>query len=195
MRRLYTIWDRVDKRLNRWLVRHSVALLRVTLGGIFLGFGVLKFFPGVSPAAALAEQTFGILTFGLVPAAVARVLTAILECAIGLCFITGKGLRVGVWLLGVQMLGALSPLLLLAGEMFSGPHRAPSLEGQYVIKDVVLVAAGMVIAATVRGGRLVAGPKGTPPEAPAIPPHAAEAIRPAMSTLARSRRRGADISV
>jgi len=70
---------------------------------------------------------------------------------------------VGVWLLGVQMLGALSPLLLLAGELFSGPHRAPSLEGQYVIKDVVLVAAGMVIAATVRGGRLVAGTKGTPP--------------------------------
>jgi len=144
MRRLYAIWDRVDVRLHRWLVRHSVALLRIALGGIFLGFGVLKFFPGLSPAAALAEQTFGILTFGLVPAAVARVLIAILECAIGLCFITGKGLRVGVWLLGLQLLGALSPLLLLAGEMFSGPHRAPSLEGQYVIKDVVLVAARMV---------------------------------------------------
>jgi len=84
--------------------------------------------------------------------------------------------------LGVQLLGALSPLLLLAGEMFSGPHRAPSLEGQYVIKDVVLVSAGMVIAATVRGGRLVAGPKGTPPGARAIPPRAAEAIRPAMPT-------------
>ncbi len=191
MRQLYTIWDHVDVRLHRWLVRHSVALLRIALGGIFLGFGVLKFFPGLSPAAALAEQTFGILTFGLVPPAVARVLTAILECAIGLCFITGKGLRVGVWLLGVQMLGALSPLLLLAGEMFSGPHRAPSLEGQYVIKDVVLVAAGMVIAATVRGGRLVAGPKGTPPEAPAIPPHAAEAIRPAMSTPTPGRGRRA----
>jgi len=121
MRRLYAIWDRVDVRLHRWLVRHSITLLRVTLGAIFLGFGVLKFFPGISPAAALAEQTFGILTFGLVPAAVARVLTAILECVIGLCFITGKGLRAGVWLLGVQLLGALSPLLLLAGEMFSGP--------------------------------------------------------------------------
>ncbi len=129
MRRLYTIWDRVDIRLHYWLVRHSVALLRIALGGIFLGFGVLKFFPGLSPAAALAEQTFRILTFGLVPAAVARVLIAILECAIGLCFITGKGLRVGVWLLGVQMLGALSPLLLLAGEMFSGPIARPHWRG------------------------------------------------------------------
>ncbi len=191
MRRLYAIWDRVDVRLHHWLVSHSVTLLRVTLGGIFLGFGVLKFFPGLSPAAALAEQTFGILTFGLVPAAVARVLIAILECAIGLCFITGKGLRVGVWLLGLQLLGALSPLLLLAGEMFSGPHRAPSLEGQYVIKDVVLVAAGMVIAATVRGGRLIAGSKDTPPGAQETSPRAAEAGGPAMPAPARGRGRRA----
>ena len=174
MHTLYAIWDRVDVRLHRWLIRHSIVLLRIALGGIFLGFGVLKFFPGLSPAAVLAEHTFGILTFGLVPAAVARVTIAILECAIGLCFITGKGLRVGVWLLGVQMLGALSPLLLLTGEMFSGPHHAPSLEGQYVIKDVVLVGAGMVIAATVRGGRLVTGTKGTARVAQAIP-HPAEA--------------------
>lgn len=191
MRRLYVIWDRGDVRLHRWLVRHSVALLRIALGSIFLGFGVLKFFPGLSPAAALAEQTFGILTFGLVPAAVARVLIAILECAIGLCFITGKGLRVGVWLLGVQMVGALSPLLLLTGELFSGPHRAPSLEGQYVIKDVVLVAAGMVIAATVRGGRLVAGAKGPPPDAQAIPRQATEPDRPAMPIPDRGRARRA----
>lgn len=191
MRRLYAIWDRVDVRLHRWLVRHSITLLRIALGGIFLGFGVLKFFPGLSPAAALAEQTFAIITFGLVPAAVARVLTAILECAIGLYFITGKGLRVGVWLLGVQLLGALSPLLLLAGEMFSGPHHAPSLEGQYVIKDVVLVAAGMVIAATVRGGRLVAGTKGPPPEAQATSPRAAEVGRAAMPTPASGRGRQA----
>ncbi len=191
MRQLYAIWDRVDVRLHRWLVRHSITLLRIALGGIFLGFGVLKFFPGLSPAAALAEQTFAIITFGLVPAAVARVLTAILECVIGLCFITGKGLRVGVWLLGVQLLGALSPLLLLAGAMFSGPHHAPSLEGQYVIKDVVLVAAGMVIAATVRGGRLVAGTKGTPPAAQAISPRAAEGGRSAMPTPAPGRGRQA----
>ena len=184
MRTVYSIWDRIDVRLHRWLIRHSIALLRIALGGIFLGFGVLKFFPGISPAAALAEQTFGILTFGLVPAAVARVLIAILECAIGLCFITGKGLRVGVWLLAVQMLGALSPLLLLAGEMFSGPRHAPSLEGQYVIKDVVLVGAGMVIAATVRGGRLVTGPKGTGDIARTIPHREANVV-PGLPVPAR----------
>ncbi len=178
MRRLYAIWDRVDVRLHYWLVRHSVALLRIALGGIFLGFGVL--------------------TRGLIPAGVARVLIAVLECAIGLCFLTGKGLRVGVWLLAVQLLGALSPLLLFSGEMFSGPHHAPSLEGQYVIKDVVLIGAGLVIATTVRGGRLIAGPKGTPRVAHAMPRDAAESVRPAMLTPARRhtrRAQPADVSV
>ncbi len=155
VRYLSAIRDHLEVRLHRWLVRYSIVLLRVALGGIFLGFGLLKFFPGFSPAESLAVRTFALLTLGLVPATVARVFIATLECAIGLSFLTGRCLRVGLVLLGVQMLGALSPLVLLTGEMFSGSHHAPSLEGQYVIKDVVLIAAGMVIAATVKGSRLV----------------------------------------
>jgi uncharacterized membrane protein YkgB len=47
--------------------------------------------------------------------------------------------------------------------MFSGPHDAPTLEGQYVLKDIILVAAGMAIAAgTFSGGRLV---RDEPPQA------------------------------
>jgi len=61
-----------------------------------------------------------------------------------------------VWLLAVQLIGILAPVVLLTGRLFSGPHHAPTLEGQYVLKDIILVAAGMVIAAgTFRGGRLV----------------------------------------
>lgn len=169
MRNLYAIWDRADVRLTHWLVRHSVALLRIALGGVFLGFGLLKFLPGLSPAEDLAVRTMGVLTFGLVPVSAARVLLAVLECTIGLCFVTGKFLLIGVWILGLQLLGALSPLLLFTGEMFSGTHHAPSLEGQYVIKDVVLASAGLVLAATLRGGRLVTGPKGMPRDTQAIP--------------------------
>ena len=57
-------------------------------------------------------------------------------------------------LLGVQLIGILSPLVLLTARLFDGPHGAPTLEGQYVLKDVILVAAALVIAATVGGGRL-----------------------------------------
>jgi hypothetical protein len=64
-----------------------------------------------------------------------------------------------VWLLGAQMLGAMSPLVLFPGELFAGPGHAPTLVAQYIIKDVVLIGAGLVIAATWTGGHLVAAPQ------------------------------------
>lgn len=138
----------------RWLIAHSIAILRLSLGAVFLGFGLLKFFPGVSPAQDLVEHTTAILTFGLIPGPVALVGVAALECVIGLCLITGRALRAAVCLLGVQLVGILSPVVLLAARLFDGPHGAPTLEGQYVLKDVILVGAALVIASTVGGARL-----------------------------------------
>jgi uncharacterized membrane protein YphA (DoxX/SURF4 family) len=138
----------------RWLIAHSIAILRISLGAVFLGFGALKFFPGVSPAQDLVEHTTDILTFGLIPGPVALVGVATLECLIGLCLLSGRGLRAAVCLLSVQLIGILSPLVLLAARLFDGPHGAPTLEGQYVLKDVILVGAALVIAATVGGAQL-----------------------------------------
>jgi len=53
--------------------------------------------------------------------------------------------------------GILSPVVLLAARLFDGPHHTPTLEGQYVLKDIILVTATLVIAATLRGGRLTTG--------------------------------------
>jgi len=66
-------------------------------------------------------------------------------------------LRVGVWLLAVQMTGGMSPLFLYPSELFPGPLHASSLEAQYIIKDLILIAAGMVIAST--WTRIVARPQ------------------------------------
>lgn len=147
---------RLENIIHRALVRRSLDALRISVGAIFLGFGILKFFPGVSPAEGLVKETTEILTFGLVPAGVTIVAVAILECFIGICLLVGKGMRIAVWLLAIQLVGIISPLVLLSGRLFSGPNGAPTLEGQYVLKDIILVTAGMVIAAgTFRGGRLV----------------------------------------
>jgi uncharacterized membrane protein YphA (DoxX/SURF4 family) len=154
--------DRVDAAAHRWLVANSIMLLRVSLGAVFLGFGVLKLFPGVSPAQNLVEATTHILTFGLVPGSVALVGVAVLECTIGLCLISGRALRGAIYLLGIQLVGILSPVVLLAPRLFMGPHNAPTLEGQYVLKDFILVGATLVLAATLRGGRLT-GAEDAPP--------------------------------
>ena len=147
---------RLENVLHRALVSYSALFLRLSVGAVFLGFGLLKFFPGVSPAEDLVIATTDTMTFGLVPGAVALFAVAVLECFIGICLLAGRWMRVAIWLLVAQFVGILAPLVLLPGRLFSGPGYAPTLEGQYVLKDVILVAAGMVIAATTfRGGRMV----------------------------------------
>ena len=89
------------QRFEAWLTRYSISLLRISLGLIILGFGVLKHFPGVSPAESLVKATVHLMTFGLVPAMgrIAMVGTATLECFIGISLILRRGLRATIYLL------------------------------------------------------------------------------------------------
>ncbi|MBE9464029.1 DoxX family protein [Dyadobacter subterraneus] len=156
---LFGRFDRLDTSINKWLVNNSILLLRISMGLVFLGFGILKFFIGVSPIESLATRTTTVLTLGVFAGHNAMIFVASLECVIGLCFLTGMFLRVGVWLLAVQMIGAMSPLLIYTGELFPGPMHAPTLAAQYIIKDIILIAAGMVIASTWTGAKIVARPQ------------------------------------
>jgi uncharacterized membrane protein YkgB len=134
-----------------WLGRHAMSVLRVSMGLIILGFGFLKYFPGVSPAQHMVVTVNRELTFGLMPDHVTLILFATVECVIGLSLITGLGLRVVIYPMALWAIGILSPLVLMSGELFSGPDHMPTLEGQYVLKDVILLAATLVIAnATIR---------------------------------------------
>lgn len=147
-----------DARLTRWSARHAVTALRISVGIVFLWFGVLKFFPGMSPAQELASRTIGLLSLGLVPPSVSVPLLALLETTIGLGLVTGRYLRATVLLLLLQMAGTVTPLVLFPSETFTRFPIAPTLEGQYIIKNLVLVSAAILIGATVRGGMLIADP-------------------------------------
>ena len=68
-------------------------------------------------------------------------------------------MRATLLLLILQMLGTVTPLALFPAETFTRFPYAPTLEGQYIIKNVVLVSAAVVLGATVRGGDLVADPE------------------------------------
>jgi uncharacterized membrane protein YkgB len=146
--------DPIDIRLTSWMARHGVTLTRVALGIVFLWFGVIKFVPGWSPAADLATRTIGRLSFGAITPSIALPLLAAWETLIGLGLLSGRFLRVTLLLLFVQMPGTMMPLILFPAETFKAFPYAPTLEGQYIIKNLVLVSAAIVIGATVRGGRL-----------------------------------------
>ncbi len=147
-------FDSLDGRITAWMARHGVTLTRLALGLVFLWFGAIKIVPGWSPAADLAVRTIDRLTFGMVGPETALPVLAAWESAIGLGLLTGKLLRATLFLLFVQLLGTLTPLVIFPSETFVAFQYAPTLEGQYIVKNLVLVTAGIVVGATVRGGQL-----------------------------------------
>ena len=152
------LFNYLDARITQWMARYGILLLRISMGLVFLWFGALKFFPGLSPAADLATRTIERLTFGLIAPDVSILILAVWESLIGLGLIFGIFMRATLLLLFLQMLGTISPIFLFPQEVFTAFPYAPTLEGQYIFKNMVLISAGLVIGATVRGGRVVADP-------------------------------------
>ena len=160
---ILSLYDRVDRRITAFLAWAGVPAVRIALGIVFLWFGVLKLFPGLSPAEDLAARTIERLTLGAITPSTSLPILAVWESLIGLGLLSGRFLRATLFLLAIQMLGTLTPLFLFPEETFSRFPYAPTLEGQYIIKNVVLIAAAMVVGATVRGGRLEPEPERQPP--------------------------------
>lgn len=147
-----------------WLQRNSSNVVRVSLGAVFFAFGLLKFVPGASPAENLSVRTMGELTRGRIEGDRARLAVAGLETTVGLSLISGKALRPGLALLGVNLSGVMAPLVLFPRELFSRRFHAPTLEAQYVLKDIVLLgAASVVVSEEMRKRRAELEGKDLPP--------------------------------
>jgi uncharacterized membrane protein YphA (DoxX/SURF4 family) len=146
-------FDRIDRTIVRWMASNGITILRVGLGIIFVWFGALKFFPGLSPAEGLVRNTI----YFVDPDLFLPVLAA-WEVLIGLGLVTGRFLRTTLLLLFLQMPGTAMPIVVLPDVVWTSFPFGLTLEGQYIFKNLVLIGAGIVIGATVRGGRLSAGP-------------------------------------
>ena len=122
-----------------------ITILRVSIGIIYLWFGVLKFFPGVSPAEDLAKETIQLLTFGLLPPALSLFLLALWETFIGLFLVTGHFKRTTMGFVLTHMGLTFTPLILLPALSFTHAPFALTLVGQYIIKNIVIVSALLVV--------------------------------------------------
>lgn len=148
----------IDRAVTGWMARYGVTLLRWSIGVIFIWFGALKLFPGLSPADDIATDTSMVLTLELFGEDFVRIALAFLELTIGFGLLLGRFLRLTLLLLFAQMAGTLTPLLIFPERIWTDFPFALTLEGQYILKNGVLISAGLVIGATVRGGRLVDEP-------------------------------------
>ncbi len=143
-------FDRLDRTIVAWMARWGVPLLRISVGVVFFWFGALKLFPGASPAEPLIRQAMSFLPLDIVIP-----LLGLLEMVIGLGFMSGKFMRLTILLMMLQMVGAASPLLLYPQAVWVNFPFVLTLEGQYIIKNVVLISAAIVIGSTVRGRDLL----------------------------------------
>lgn len=144
-----TRFDQLDRAITRGMARYGLTILRIGLGIIFFWFGALKLFPGLSPAEELVRNT----TYFVNPDWFLPVL-AIWEMAIGLGLMFNVFMRLTLLLLFLQMPGTALPLVILPETVWTVFPYGLTLEGQYIIKNLVLIGAGFVIGGTVRGGRL-----------------------------------------
>ncbi len=141
------ILDRLDQALVGFMAAYGVALLRLAIALVYLWFGALKL-AGASPAADLVVRT----VFWLPPRA-ALLFIGGWEVLIGIALLVPHPLilRAGLFLLWLQLLGTSQVFILLPGTAFqNGNPLLPTLEGQYAIKNVVLITAGLVIGSRVR---------------------------------------------
>lgn len=149
-----TPWlNKTDQSITRIMARLSVPFARIGIGVLFFWFGILKLFPGLSPAEELVRNSVPFINPDLfLP------LLAVWEMVIGLGLISGRYLRITLLLLFLHMPGTALPLITLPEAVWVKFPFVLTLEGQYIIKNLAIISSALVIGATVRGGRIESEP-------------------------------------
>jgi len=137
-------FDTIDRKIAGWMDDHGRLYLRISLAVIFIWFGLLKPL-GISPAQPLVERT--VVWF---PPEIFVPVLGWWEVAIGVGLLFRPLLRAAILLLFLQMPGTMLPLVLLPEVCFTHVPYGLTLEGQYIIKNLILISAALVVGGTVR---------------------------------------------
>jgi len=138
-------YDELDIFITKFMSKWGITFLRYSLGLIYIWFGILKPF-GLSPAQELIENT--VYWFDN-----PKTFVPILgwwEVIIGLTMCIKPLIRVSIFLLFIQMPGTFLPLILLPEICFNNFPFGLTLEGQYIIKNLIIISAALVVGSTVR---------------------------------------------
>ncbi len=120
-------------------------ILAISIGLIYLWFGILKYFPNLSPAEDLAQSTIGLLTFNLISPRVSIILLATWESLVGLLLLLNIFRRTAIILAFIHMTFTFFPLLFFRDQVFGNTPLQLTLLGQYIIKNLVIIAGLLVL--------------------------------------------------
>lgn len=134
----------IDRHIAFYMEKYGTRVLRYALAVTFIWFGALKPL-GLSPAAGLVERT----VYWFEPSVFVPIL-GWWEVLIGLFLVFRPTIRASLFLLFLQMPGTMLPLVLLPDVCFTQFPLGLTLEGQYIIKNLVLIGAAIVLGGTVR---------------------------------------------
>lgn len=135
----------MTERAKSWISSNALNFLRVSIGVIYLWFGILKFFSGLSPAEDLAGKTLSVMTFYMVDQTILLYILAIWECGIGIFFLLNRQMRIVLLSMLVHMLGTLMPFFLFPHDTFTEIPYALTLVGQYIIKNFALITGAVIL--------------------------------------------------
>ena len=138
-------YDELDIFITKFMSKWGITFLRYSLGVIYIWFGILKPL-GLSPAQELVENT--VYWFDN-----PKTFVPILgwwEVVIGLTMCIKPLIRVSIFLLFIQMPGTFLPLILLPEVCFNNFPFGLTLEGQYIVKNLIIISAALVVGSTVR---------------------------------------------
>ena len=135
----------MENYLQKRIESGKFTLLAVSIGIVYVWFGVLKFFPGASPAESLAKDTIHYITFGLVPSDVSIILLAIWETVLGFLLIFNVAKKTTIWVALVHMICTFAPIFLFPDMSFAAEPFSLTLLGQYIIKNIVIISALLAI--------------------------------------------------
>ncbi|MEM8598651.1 MAG: hypothetical protein AAGF99_01915 [Bacteroidota bacterium] len=141
----YPALDRFDQRLARFMGHVGIATLRIAVALVFIWFGGLKLFEGLSPAEDLVKAT----VYWVNPDVFFPIL-GVWEVLIGIGLLWRPLVRGALFLLALQMPGTFLPLVLLPEVCFTAFPFGLTMEGQYIVKNLVIIAAALVVGSTVR---------------------------------------------
>ena len=116
-------------------------LITISIGTVYLWFGMLKFFPDLSPAEVLAKDTISALTLGMIPPDVSIILLAIGESLIGLLLILNIRKRIILMLALTHIVFTFTPMFFFPEQVFANSPFQPTLLGQYIGKNIIIIAA------------------------------------------------------
>jgi uncharacterized membrane protein YkgB len=135
----------MNNKINHWITHHSLDLLRISIGIVYVWFGALKFFPKLSPADQLAKDTIDLITFGLFSSNASILLLAIWETILGILLIIGLWNRSIFFMLLLHMVCTFAPLFFFTELSFTTSPYAFTLVGQYIMKNIIIICAAIVI--------------------------------------------------